>query len=128
MTPKDTIVVTGSRGYTDFSRVMSELCWLHEYASRVVHGDCRTGADKLATKAALSLGMELKTYPVDYKLDGPWPYAGPRRNERMLMAERARICVVLAFTSRHTGELTSGTKDCVEKAERLGLRVERVKP
>ena len=80
------------------------------------------------TQVALKLGLGLAVYAVDPKVDGPWPWAGPRRNERMLFAERERIHVVMAFTSRRTGELTSGTADCVAKAERMGLTVVRVSP
>ncbi len=42
----------------------------------------------LADFAARGLGHDVEAYPVDRRLDGPWPSAGPRRNERMLRLGR----------------------------------------
>jgi len=52
----------------------------------VVHGGAR-GVDSIAGYVAKRLGLEVRAYPVDHALDGPWPAAGPRRNIRMLTSE-----------------------------------------
>jgi hypothetical protein len=41
--------------------------------------------DMLADFAAHGCGYSVEPYPVDHRLDGPWPAAGPRRNARMLL-------------------------------------------
>lgn len=80
-----TILVFGSRDWTD-ERVIR--AWLSRLpaGSRIVHGAAR-GADSIAGDVARELGLEAKAYPVDEALDGPWPAAGIRRNQRMLDSE-----------------------------------------
>lgn len=80
-----TILVFGSRDWTD-ERVFR--AWLSRLpkGSRIVHGAAR-GADLIAGACALNLGFEVKAYPVDEALDGLWPAAGIRRNQRMLDSE-----------------------------------------
>lgn len=41
------------------------------------------GADQCARRWAKARGVAVDPYPVDNALDGPWPAAGHRRNERM---------------------------------------------
>lgn len=127
---RDTIIVTGSRDFTDY-RALDEVL-LNYYndpfhVDRLVESGAR-GADALAKRFAERFGMVSMSYPVDPKLDGSWPWAGHRRNERMLFAERDRCVCVVAFTSLANGDLTNGTADCVRKAEAMGLQVVRVKP
>lgn len=57
----------------------------------VIHGACsrirdgvQVSVDMIADFIARQLGHEIERYPVDHAKDGPWPGAGPRRNERML--------------------------------------------
>ncbi len=135
---RDTILVTGSRDFRDVQLIHREvemcakelflmanhpLAMPSTFAPRVVHGGCPTGADSIATSVARTLGFELKVYPVDHALDGPWPAAGPRRNQRMLDLESERIGIVLAFTSAPDGQLTRGTADCVRRALAMKLPV-----
>lgn len=52
-----------------------------------MHGGAK-GADNIAGFVAHDiLGLRVRSYPVDEKIDGPWPAAGPNRNFRMLAAE-----------------------------------------
>ena len=46
--------------------------------------DVEVSVDTLAAFAARGLGHHVEAYPVDHKVDGQWPGAGPRRNARML--------------------------------------------
>jgi hypothetical protein len=48
----------------------------------VIEGEAN-GADVLARAVAYSLKQVVMPYPVDTKIDGPWPAAGHRRNARM---------------------------------------------
>ncbi len=136
---RDTVIVTGSRDFADrplLERTLGDLFYRARFegqlvvdaailvnCGRLVHDGAR-GADAEAMYWAAGHGFEVAGYKVDHALDGPWPWAGPRRNERMLLAERARCVCVVAFSSPN-GDLTRGTADCVDKAERLGLRVLR---
>ena len=61
----------------------------------IIHGACsrikdgrQVSVDMLADRAARDLGRYVEAYPVDHALDGPWPGAGPRRNERMFRLSR----------------------------------------
>lgn len=52
--------------------------------------------------------VEIIPYPVDIRVDGPWPGAGHKRNGRMLRESRAEVLV--AFPGG------AGTDNCVEQA------------
>lgn len=113
-----TILVTGSRTWTDREAIKHEL---QRYARgnqgvRVVHGGAH-GADKIAGQVAMELGWAVKTYVPDwlkYKRG-----AGLIRNTEMLAAELSNIRIVLAFPK---GE-ARGTKDMIKKCRAAGLRV-----
>lgn len=79
------VVVCGPRVWLDQKPIQEVLRGFPE-GTIVVHGGAR-GADIIAGFAAEILGFEVRAYPVDHALDGPWPAAGPRRNIRMLAAE-----------------------------------------
>lgn len=56
-------------------------------------------------------------YPVDIRVDGPWPLAGHKRNERMLTHSKAEV--LIAFPGG------TGTRSCTLWALGMGLRVWR---
>lgn len=79
------VLVCGPRVWLDQKPVQDILRPFPE-GTIVVHGDA-SGGDKIAGFAAEILGFEVRRYPVDHALDGPWPAAGVLRNIRMLKAE-----------------------------------------
>lgn len=85
----------------------------------IVHGDA-PGGDTFAERWCWLYGVPTRRYPVDQRLDGPWPGAGPRRNARMLNAERFNVSRVLAFPGG------PGTADMCRRAREIGLVVEEV--
>jgi hypothetical protein len=123
-----TVAVTGSRRRTPTGTEMVEFyeLWDGLEANRLIHGDCR------GTDVAVAGWMRLKAavdnrpdwtqqaYGVKHELDGSWPGAGPRRNRRMLLAERAGLVIVVAFPGGR------GTQSCVDIAEELGIPVYRI--
>lgn len=147
------ILITGSRDWTDKRAIADALRWtIGEYPAlivpdqrgspsvlwdriTVVHGAAR-GADTLAGRIAAAWGMRVDPHPVtseDWdtcaseckpghrktRPDGSTycPSAGNRRNQRMVDLG-ADIC--LGFPA-HTG--WSGTRDCMTRAEKAGIRV-----
>ena len=128
--PADRVVavVTGGRDYTDHEAVRRAL--VKHGVTEVAHGACHKGrkvwwdgfrhcygADGCASRVAYGLRLMCRAYPIRKDLDGPWPGAGPRRNRRMLEAERPDL--VLAFPGGRD------TASCVRIAEELGIRVVR---
>lgn len=124
------VVVTGSRKFRDGDRIEADLralqplglrrvaqggngvekqLWQAEAPKRII------SADTLAWVATHRLHLEGATYRVDARLDGRWPVSGPRRNRRMLKAEKPAL--VLAYPTR----ASKGTWSCVEEAARLGI-------
>jgi hypothetical protein len=92
------VLVCGGRNYANKFRVFEILDTAHEAnpICEVVHGDCHLGgADLLAKQWAQARGVPERGFPVDHDVDGPWPAAGPRRNERMLT--EAKPHMVIAF-------------------------------
>lgn len=82
----------------------------------LVHGGA-SGADRWANVWAHGRNLMTNAYPVDHDLDGPWPGAGPRRNQRMLTASIPDL--VVAFPGGR------GTADMMRRALRslVELRV-----
>lgn len=122
------IVTTGGRDFADRELVRWALALLNP--REVGHGACHTGtltrhlqvlglricgADGVVDETACGIGSNVERYPVDVAIDGPWPAAGPRRNQRMLDSFRPDL--VLAFPGG------KGTADCCRKAEKMGIRV-----
>jgi hypothetical protein len=129
VTERDTILVTGSREWTDIETIREWLFPLASKLHRLVHGGAH-GADSLAEVVSIRLGFEVQSYPVDIEIDGSWPAAGVRRNERMVRAERHRIRRALAFSwhSEDPSAITRGTNDCVARCIRAGIPVVIVTP
>ena len=130
MTPTLTILVCGSRDFTDRPTIRA---WLARFpaGTTVIHGAAR-GADTLAGEVAAELGFTVRPYPVDPALDGPWPAAGIRRNARMLAAEPS-VSRCLAFTAalmRGSGasRRLTGTGDMCARCIEAGVVVTVVPP
>lgn len=96
------LLVTGNRNWTDSDDIAFHLALIFgtDPDRLVIHGNCGDlnhrergrrvpmGADVLAGWCAAGVGAAVDVYPVDHALDGPWPNAGPRRNERMFRESR----------------------------------------
>lgn len=136
------VLVTGSRDWGNADVVCDALSdeWIHSRGIfTVVHGWCRTGADKIADEWAQRMmdpevtgeSIVVERHPAqghptqDF---GPWPGAGPRRNAFMVSLG-ADVC--LAFigpcTSRRckrAGQHPShGASGCADLALKAGIPV-----
>lgn len=125
-----TVVVTGSRNFRDGERIEADLRALlplglrrvaqggngvdKQFASEMPPQSIQS-ADALTWFATHRLHLEEATYRVDKQLDGRWPVCGPRRNRRMLRAERPAL--VLAYPTQNS----KGTWSCIEEAWRLRI-------
>ena len=110
------ILITGSRHWTDRLH-LEQAIWEvigHERRVVIIHGDCPTGADRLARRLADAWNITQEPYPADWNHHGK--AAGPIRNQEMVDAG-ADIC--LAFP---LGE-SRGTRDCMRRAEAAGIPV-----
>lgn len=122
------ILICGSRSWHDRQPIEDLLVERQaEAAARsiyapvefmVIHGACPDGADWLADKIALDLGLtpgvDLIREPAQWKRYGR--SAGPRRNQKMLDAYQPSE--VHAF--RSSGK-SSGTDDMVARARKAGV-------
>jgi len=113
------VVVTGGRSFPeeDGDRIRQDLRTLSALGlERVAHG-WAAGADRIARLWAEDfLGSAgTRGYPADWRRDGR--AAGPRRNVRMLEAERPDL--VLAYPIRDS----RGTWNCVTEALARGITV-----
>lgn len=127
MTPA-CVVVTGSREWSDKSRIRRDLSRFSR-GTVLLHGGCSRGADAIADRVGRELGFDVRPVPVVRKLDGDWPGAGPRRSLRMLLRAldllRRRFVsslVVLAYPK--PGAKNKGTFACMNLAEQLDIKVE----
>lgn len=112
------ILVTGSRDWADHEAVLFELAGLalQHPGAVVVHGACRTGADRFAALAAKAVGLAQEPHPADWHR---WNRAaGPIRNEEMVKLS-ADLC--LAFIK----DGSQGATHCADLAEKAGIPVRR---
>lgn len=115
------ILLTGSRHWSDVEQLAVKLVdaieWTGPGPRTLVHGGCRTGADKIADNLWRQWMVDdprltlPEVYPAKWR-DGR--SAGPVRNSWMV-AQGADIC--LAFPIG----LSRGTRDCLMKAQRAGI-------
>ena len=112
------LLVCGGRGFSDRHFLFSKLDEFDKtrVVDILIHGACHLGgADALAHDWAMKHGVWVVAFPVMHHLDGPWPGAGPRRNERMLRDGRPNV--VMAFKGGR------GTADMMRQARAWGIEV-----
>jgi len=108
------ILVCGSRNWTDFSFILLQLKRLPK-DTVIINGDC-VGADKLSTKAAETLGLQVKKYPAEWDKYGK--SAGPRRNAEMLKENPDEV-----WAFHYDLYNSRGTLDMVKKAQAKNIKV-----
>ena len=123
------VLVCGGRDFTDkdlLFRTLDKLCpttmgeeanqtWLAPPIDLVIISGGARGADTLAIDWAVVNWCRFSEYKVDVELDGPWPAAGCRRNQRMLESSKPEL--VLAFPGGR------GTADMVRRSRAAGIPV-----
>lgn len=82
----------------------------------LVHGNAN-GADKACGAWADMRGVPVRPCPVDPAIDGPWPAAGPKRNQRMLDAAKPDGAMALPGGK--------GTADMCNRLAKAGIKVWR---
>jgi hypothetical protein len=117
------ILVTGSRKFTDLGVVGD---WLEAAvaaalregggpaAVTVVHGDCDTGADRMADQYARAAGWTVETHPADWTMG---PQIGHWRNQHMV-----NLGADLALVFFQRGADNAGTKDCLRRIKEAEIR------
>ncbi len=109
------ILVTGSRDWDDWTTLSNALSAEYEHRNTiVVHGDCPTGADRMANGWCFLLDIEPERHPAQWKVLGR--SAGPIRNTEMV-ALGADVC--LAFIKNNS----RGASGCAEMARQAGIPV-----
>lgn len=111
------IIVAGCRDFNDYSVVENEMMnyigkFIGKIEIEIISGGAK-GADALGERFAKEYNLSLKVVPADWKTYGR--SAGPRRNE--LMARMAGT--LIAFWDGKS----RGTKNMIDTAKKLGLRV-----
>lgn len=118
------VLVTGGRWFDNRMWLREVLSRLHRERtiSILAHGACpvgKGGADTMSGEWAREIGIPVQPFPVNHEIDGPWPYAGPKRNARMFRMFDPDFMV--AFPGdRGTGHMVS----VAERAKASGHRVE----
>lgn len=125
MTGPYRVLVTGSRYWPNPQTVHNALDDAYLNATSrpfiVVHGDCRTGADRYAhlwaVAAAATCNVIEEPYPADW--NGPLgKAAGPERN-RQMVDDGADLCLAFLLPN------SIGTRHTMRLAETAGIPVKR---
>lgn len=110
------VLVTGSRDWTDYRCVKSELTKILVSAESftLVHGDCKEGVDAHADTWAKGHhpNVIVERWPADWELHGK--AAGPKRNQAMA---RSGLDLVLAFIVNDS----RGASGCLHEALGWGV-------
>lgn len=109
------VVVCGDRNWTD-EKIIQKRLWELPSNTIIVEGGCE-GADLLARKVALEIGLEVVEFPAAWKKYGK--SAGPIRNTKML---NTKPSLVIAF--HNDIKNSRGTKNTVTEARKRGIKVE----
>lgn len=118
------LLVCGSRGWTDREAIYAKLSSVHmrEHVTVLIHGDCETGADRMATDwASLQRIPKQECYHADWRAHGR--AAGPLRNEFMLRESKPDRAIAFRCDGR-----SPGTDDMIRRLRKAGVPVEVVKP
>ena len=120
------VLVTGSRTWDNKAAIEREFKKLPPGPTTIiVHGACPTGADALADAAAMKFGFQIRRFPAQWETEGR--KAGPVRNSKMIREEhsdRDGIPITLGLAFTPDLERSRGTRDCVLKARKAGIKVE----
>jgi hypothetical protein len=109
------VLICGSRNWTNKDIIEGYFEWLKDKKPiTIVHGDCPTGADWIATGLALKYGYRIEAHPADWQTYGK--AAGPIRNKQMV---DSGIDLVIAFLRNNS----RGTKSTIDLAKEKGIRV-----
>lgn len=115
------ILVTGSRSWTDRQVVGEALLAAQtdpdltgQGRMVLVHGDCPTGADRIAAELAAGWGWDVEAHPADWTAYGR--SAGPKRNAEMV-ALGADVCLAFPLPE------SRGTLNCMRLAREAGIPV-----
>ena len=112
------ILICGDRKWLGYNTIRKWLLGKQFATStplEVVQGEAK-GADRLAARAARSLGMTVHSHPALWSKYGR--AAGPIRNQEMLDSH-SDIELVMAFHSNI--EESKGTADMVRRAKKAGI-------
>jgi hypothetical protein len=134
------VLVTGSRVFSSRTVIRRALDVINEQPGphTLVHGDAQ-GADRMAAAYARELGWTLEPHPADWQAPCTeqcqhrrprvvgtrsdfCPTAGVRRNALMVELG-ADVCV--AFYSTAAGVKNVGTTDCVKRAGKARIVIQR---
>lgn len=111
------VIIAGCRGFTNYQFLLNSIYELgYSDWTEVVSGGAK-GADALGEQFAQAHSLSLKLFPADWNVYGN--AAGPIRNTQM--AEYADALV--AFWDGKS----KGTKNMIDTAVKLGLKVKIVK-
>lgn len=114
------VLITGSRFWRNQDAIMSKLMIeialanQHNETLLILHGDCESGADRLAETICETHGIHSARVKARWTKFGKG--AGPVRNDVMVQLKPDKVLAFHADLSK-----SKGTKDCVERAKAAGI-------
>lgn len=111
------VLITGSREWTEREAVEEPLLAYYMFYGDnlvVVHGDCPTGADRIAKEFCDEMDIKQDPHPANWNRYGR--SAGPLRNQKMV-GLGADICLAYPLGK------SQGTRGCMKLAREAGIPV-----
>ena len=109
------VLITGSRHWTDKNTIeyaLQSVCKHFGDETVLVHGNCPTGADNIASTLWQSWGLQHEPHDADWNTHGK--KAGPIRNVEMV---NSSIDLCLAFPLGNS----RGTQHCMREAAKADI-------
>lgn len=106
------VLITGSRTWTNATRIAEALDAVFDPQVVLVSGACKKGADRLCEQHWASRGGRVERWPADWDRYGK--AAGTRRNQDMVNAGADLCLAFIRIGSR-------GASDCAYRAQCAGI-------
>lgn len=107
------VIIAGGRDFDNYNQLREKCDEIINSSLTEIISGCAKGADTLGERYAKERGYNLKLFPADWKTHGR--KAGPIRNKQM--ADYGEM--LIAFWDGKS----SGTKNMIENAKKLNLKV-----
>lgn len=111
-----TILITGDRNFKAIDPIRIVISKCKDVGLTIIHGDCPSGADNIASKLCDELKVSQRKFPAEWGKYGK--AAGPKRNQ-MMIDMKPLIC----YAFHDNINSSKGTKDTVNRAKKANIPV-----
>ncbi|AYV86332.1 MAG: DUF2493 domain-containing protein [Solumvirus sp.] len=110
------ILITGDRNFKATKPIIAVVTQCKSKGFVIIHGDCPSGADNIASKLCDELKVQQIKFPAEWSKYGKG--AGPKRNQDMI-----NMKPVMCYAFHDDISSSKGTKDTINRAKKANIPV-----